>query len=290
MSIELDPAELGFERPFNHEVTRTLRIKNNNYDPVAFKVKTTAPKQYCVRPNSGRIEAGKDVEVQVLLQAMKEDPPQGFKCRDKFLVQSVAITADKEYNSVQQIWALVEKNEKSAIQEKKIRVTFLDPDEKANAPNGEIVQDILFNDTQSRSSPPPYTSPTPSDEPATSGTLPAPAIKSEPKSDGHSSTGDAIRGVANTQYGSPSSGSNSHDLASQLAEAKATITRLQEQVKQHQQGLRERKTTAVASDSKSHTAEGATGMGLTTHPPEGVSVQICAALCLVTFLLAYLFF
>ncbi|KAH8144545.1 uncharacterized protein LAJ45_11442 [Morchella importuna] len=264
MSIELDPAELGFERPFNHEVTRTLRIKNNNYDPVAFKVKTTAPKQYCVRPNSGRIEAGKDVEVQVLLQAMKEDPPQGYKCRDKFLVQSVAITADKEYNSVQQIWALVEKNEKSAIQEKKIRVTFLDPDEKANAPNGEIVQDILFNDTQSRSSPPPYTSPTPSDEPATSGTLPAPAIKSEPKSDGHSSTGDAIRGVANTQ--------------------------LQEQVKQHQQGLRERKTTVVASDSKSHTTESATGMGLTTHPPEGVSVQICAALCLVTFLLAYLFF
>lgn len=151
-------------------------------------------------------------------------------------------------------------------------------------------QNWQFNDTQSRSSPPPYTSPTPSDEPATSGTLPAPAIKSEPKSDGHSSTGDAIRGVANTQYGSPSSGSSSHDLASQLAEAKATITRLQEQVKQHQQGLRERKTAAVASDSKSHTAEGATGMGLTTHPPEGVSVQICAALCLVTFLLAYLFF
>lgn len=73
MSIELDPAELGFERkakpslqifwgglpgqekaveensptaadvslgsgPFNHEVVRTLRIRNNNYDPVAFKV------------------------------------------------------------------------------------------------------------------------------------------------------------------------------------------------------------------------------------------------------------
>lgn len=289
MSIELDPTELGFERPFNHEVTRTLRIKNNNYDPVAFKVKTTAPKQYCVRPNSGRIEAGKDVEVQVLLQAMKEDPPQGYKCRDKFLVQSVAITADKEYSNVQQIWALVEKNEKPSIQEKKIRVTFLEPGEKTNAPNGEMVQDILFNDTQSRSSPPPYTSPTPSDEPATSGTLPAPVIKTESKSDGHSSTGEAIRGVT-TQYGSPSSGSSSHDLASQLAEAKATIARLQEQAQQHQQGLRERKSAAVASDSKLHTTEGAPGMGLTTHPPEGVSVQICAALCLVTFLLAYLFF
>lgn len=36
----------------------------------------------------------------VLLQAMKEDPPLDTKCRDKFLVQSVAITADKESDNV----------------------------------------------------------------------------------------------------------------------------------------------------------------------------------------------
>lgn len=36
----------------------------------------------------------------VLLQAMKEDPPADMKCRDKFLVQSVALTADKEFTSV----------------------------------------------------------------------------------------------------------------------------------------------------------------------------------------------
>jgi len=74
-----------------------------------------------VRPNSGRIEPGKDVEVQgehriddqrprpelitvkVLLQAMKEDPPPDAKCRDKFLVQSVAVTADKEFTNVASI-------------------------------------------------------------------------------------------------------------------------------------------------------------------------------------------
>ena len=39
----------------------------------------------------------------VLLQAMKNDPPADHKCRDKFLVQSVAITADREANNVQQI-------------------------------------------------------------------------------------------------------------------------------------------------------------------------------------------
>lgn len=39
----------------------------------------------------------------VLLQAMKEDPPLEAKCRDKFLVQSVAISADKEVSNIAQI-------------------------------------------------------------------------------------------------------------------------------------------------------------------------------------------
>lgn len=50
-----------------------------------------------------QVPSGKLTSNLVLLQAMKEDPPAGYKCRDKFLVQSVAITADKEYNNVQQI-------------------------------------------------------------------------------------------------------------------------------------------------------------------------------------------
>ena len=32
----------------------------------------------------------------VQMQAMKEEPAADFKCKDKFLVQSVAITADRE--------------------------------------------------------------------------------------------------------------------------------------------------------------------------------------------------
>jgi hypothetical protein len=34
---------------------------------------------------------------------MKEDPPLDAKCRDKFLVQSVAVTADKEFSNVPSI-------------------------------------------------------------------------------------------------------------------------------------------------------------------------------------------
>jgi hypothetical protein len=36
----------------------------------------------------------------VLLQAMKQDPPLDAKCRDKFLVQSVAVTPDREFDNV----------------------------------------------------------------------------------------------------------------------------------------------------------------------------------------------
>ena len=108
-----------------------MTITNNNPQPVAFKVKTTAPKVYtscllqsnafliciqlyCVRPNSGRVEPGETVEVSgkyhmlrkerlisehaivVMLQALKEDPPLNTKCKDKFLIQSTIITPEKE--------------------------------------------------------------------------------------------------------------------------------------------------------------------------------------------------
>ena len=32
----------------------------------------------------------------VLLQAMREDPPPDARCRDKFLVQSIAITSERD--------------------------------------------------------------------------------------------------------------------------------------------------------------------------------------------------
>ncbi|KAJ1029722.1 hypothetical protein NDA13_002965 [Ustilago tritici] len=125
-ALVLSPhVHLGFPRPLTQLVKRTLTVSNPNNQPVAFKVKTTAPKQYCVRPNSGRIEPGEMVEVQVLLQPMKEEPPSSAKCRDKFLVQSTIITPDFETASLQEIWPVIEKENKSAIHEQKIRCAYL---------------------------------------------------------------------------------------------------------------------------------------------------------------------
>lgn len=49
--------------PLTQLVKRSILVHNPHSSPVAFKVKTTAPKQYCVRPNSGRIEPGESVDV-----------------------------------------------------------------------------------------------------------------------------------------------------------------------------------------------------------------------------------
>ncbi|CAG8575287.1 2485_t:CDS:2, partial [Paraglomus brasilianum] len=111
--------------PFTQHVKEILSVRNPNNLPVAFKVKTTAPKQYCVRPNSGRIDPGESVDVQVILQPMKEDPPPDFKCRDKFLVQSVPITPELETGSLQELWAAVEQNSRTSIKENKIRCVYL---------------------------------------------------------------------------------------------------------------------------------------------------------------------
>ncbi|WRT63451.1 uncharacterized protein IL334_000356 [Kwoniella shivajii] len=137
MSVELSPAnQLGFPRPLTTLTKKSLYIHNPNPHPVAFKVKTTAPKQYCVRPNSGRVETGETVEVQVLLQPLQQEPPPHAKCKDKFLVQSAYITPDEEMHTLGEMWAQTEKTNKSAIQEQKIKVVYVAAEDGSSNPNG----------------------------------------------------------------------------------------------------------------------------------------------------------
>uniref|UniRef100_A0A4X2LT58 VAMP associated protein B and C n=1 Tax=Vombatus ursinus TaxID=29139 RepID=A0A4X2LT58_VOMUR len=49
--------------PFTDVVTTNLKLGNPSDRNVCFKVKTTAPRRYCVRPNSGIIDAGTSINV-----------------------------------------------------------------------------------------------------------------------------------------------------------------------------------------------------------------------------------
>jgi hypothetical protein len=97
-----------------------------------------------------------------------------------------------------------------------------------------------------------------------------------------STVSSAATTVVNTV---PKSG---EDLQAQLTQAKATILRLTQQ--NEEQGLRQRKTDAVNQDSRERITTGTTGMGVQQQPGDGVPVQIVAALCLLSFLLAYFLF
>jgi hypothetical protein len=60
----LDPSnELRFKGPFDDYVTVSLSIKNPTEKRIAFKIKTTAPKRYCVKPNSGVLDPSQSMKV-----------------------------------------------------------------------------------------------------------------------------------------------------------------------------------------------------------------------------------
>ncbi|KIK69502.1 hypothetical protein GYMLUDRAFT_33867 [Collybiopsis luxurians FD-317 M1] len=134
MSVYLNPSNsLGFNRPLTTLVKKALTISNPHAQPIAFKVKTTAPKLYCVRPNSGRIEPGTSVEVSVMLQPLKEEPPMNAKCKDKFLIQSTFLTPEKEQKSLQDVWSVPEGNtdEANKVHQQKLKVVYLPPEGQA---------------------------------------------------------------------------------------------------------------------------------------------------------------
>lgn len=81
---------------------------------------------------------------------------------------------------------------------------------------------------------------------------------------------------------------SSEDLKAQLAEAKAMISKLTQQ--SEEQDIRQKKGDAVNQDSRERITTGMSGMGIQQQPADGVPVQIVAALCLLSFLLAYFFF
>uniref|UniRef100_A0A8C1WTK0 MSP domain-containing protein n=1 Tax=Cyprinus carpio TaxID=7962 RepID=A0A8C1WTK0_CYPCA len=84
--------ELRFRGPFTDVVATTLKLANPTDRNVCFKVKTTAPRRYCVRPNSGVIDAGTSINVSVMLQPFDYDPNE--KSKHKFMVQSLLAPPD----------------------------------------------------------------------------------------------------------------------------------------------------------------------------------------------------
>jgi|Transcript_11725 hypothetical protein len=92
--VTVSPSELKFRFELRKQIPVTLTVNNGKDVAVAFKVKTTSPKKYIVRPSTGVVKAGGSADVQVIMQAQKEFPPDLNNCKDKFLVLTVPLPAD----------------------------------------------------------------------------------------------------------------------------------------------------------------------------------------------------
>ena len=81
LSIQLSSILLMFTHtgPFSDVVTTTLKLSNPTDRNVCFKVKTTAPRRYCVRPNSGIIDAGTSINVSGNDPKSGNRPQKGHK-------------------------------------------------------------------------------------------------------------------------------------------------------------------------------------------------------------------
>ncbi|XP_047306573.1 vesicle-associated protein 1-3-like [Impatiens glandulifera] len=122
--LTVQPSELSFPFKLKKQSSCSLMLANNTDQHVAFKVKTTNPKKYCVRPNSGFLLPGDSTcNVTVTMQAQKK-APLDLQCKDKFLIQSVVVSkriADKDDITAENF----DKAAGNLVREFKLRVVYV---------------------------------------------------------------------------------------------------------------------------------------------------------------------
>lgn len=151
--LSIEPLELKFAFELKKQISCSLQLSNNTESFVAFKVKTTNPKKYCVRPNTGIVAPRATCPVIVTMQAQKE-APSDMQCKDKFLLQSVK-TVDgasaKDINA-----EMFNKEAGHVVEECKLKVVYVSPpqppspvpegSEEGSSPRGSVSENGNFND------------------------------------------------------------------------------------------------------------------------------------------------
>ncbi|KAG7401055.1 hypothetical protein PHYBOEH_003250 [Phytophthora boehmeriae] len=149
-SVILEPADsLSFHLQPQTAPQAVLTIRNVADDrQIAFKVKTTRPLRYLVRPNQGLLGPNGSASIMVILQQkdcdelLRLDPAERQLANDKFLVQSIYVD-DSFYELVKtkstkemadeltNMWA---RTDKRSLSNKKLRCRFVQDGEDSGRP------------------------------------------------------------------------------------------------------------------------------------------------------------
>ncbi|KAL9233264.1 hypothetical protein vseg_008285 [Gypsophila vaccaria] len=138
--LEIQPRELKFVVELSKQSKCSIRLVNKTDQYVAFKVKTTSPKKYCVRPNVGVVLPKATCEFVVIMQSPKEVPAD-LTCKDKFLIQNTIVPdGTLEENITSDTFS---RDNNRYIEERKLRVILSTPPPRSSvlsAVNGTLEQ------------------------------------------------------------------------------------------------------------------------------------------------------
>ncbi|KAF5729854.1 Vesicle-associated protein 1-2 [Tripterygium wilfordii] len=150
--LSIEPLELKFPFELKKQISCSLQLSNKTDQHVAFKVKTTNPKKYCVRPNTGVVLPRSTCDVIVTMQAQKEAPPD-MQCKDKFLLQSVKVNEGATSKDIYP--EMFNKEAGHVVQECKLRVVYVSPpqppspvqegSEEGSSPRGSVSDNGNFS-------------------------------------------------------------------------------------------------------------------------------------------------
>lgn len=139
--ITISPDELRFHFELEKQTFCDLKVLNNTENYVAFKVKTTSPKKYFVRPNTGVIHPWDSCIIRVTLQAQREYPPD-MQCKDKFLLQSTIVGPNTDVDDLPA--NTFNKDSGNSVEDLKLRVAYITPP----SPEGSSEDDASKNSAQ----------------------------------------------------------------------------------------------------------------------------------------------
>ncbi|KAL2896703.1 Vesicle-associated protein 2-2 [Bienertia sinuspersici] len=139
--LDIQPRELCFTVEAKKQSSCSIQLANKLDQHIAFKVKTTSPKKYCVRPNVGIIKPNGKSDFTVTMQVQRATPLD-LQCKDKFLIQSTVVpsgTTEEDITS-----DMFVKDSGKRIEERKLRVILVClPQSPVLAPvNGVTNQDL----------------------------------------------------------------------------------------------------------------------------------------------------
>lgn len=120
--LNVQPSELKFPFELKKQSSCSMQLSNKTDKYVAFKVKTTNPRKYCVRPNVGIVLPRSICNITVTMQSQKEAPPD-MQSKDKFLLQSVSAPDGATAKDITP--EMFNKEEGKVVEEFKLRVVYI---------------------------------------------------------------------------------------------------------------------------------------------------------------------